>query len=168
MAAQRPRRDQSLLKLDVGGLGLLVANRDRLLRDGALTWDFKTARYSSSLTLGFESDGISIRRAVRLSWLWDMKMLSVTATLAASPMIVFVFAMKEVRLEKPVVLAGLGEEEEEEEEDEDEAAVRVSSPRRLSPPQRVSVSSGRRSQSGRQESWWTLGSWGFRGEQNHG
>jgi hypothetical protein len=58
-----------------------------------------------------------------------MKMLSVTATLAALPMIVFVFAMTEVRLEKPVARASLGEGED---EDEDEVAVRESSPRRLS------------------------------------
>jgi hypothetical protein len=84
-----------------------------------------------------------------------MRRLSLTATLAALPMVIFVFAMKEVKLDKP----GAAGRSPSGERDEDE----IDTARRVSMPRRISVSSRRRPQNGgRAESWWMMGSWGSR------
>jgi MFS family permease len=86
-----------------------------------------------------------------------MRRLTRTATLAALPMIVFVIAMKEVKLERRRGGMSVSEEsaviDEEDEEEEDE------SPRRFSHPRRISTSSRRPLNPDRQGSWWKMGSW---------
>lgn len=78
-----------------------------------------------------------------------MSLLSITATLAALPMILLVVAMKEVRLENPnIVKITPGTAGEEDAEGQ------------TSPARRISISSRRPKATQRQESWWTMGSWG--------
>ena len=84
-----------------------------------------------------------------------MRMLSITATLAALPMIVFVIAMKEVRLENPALART----------SPGTATDGESEPRRPS-TRSMSISSRRPKVPERQESWWMLGSWGSSHRRN--
>ena len=79
----------------------------------------------------FERDGIVA------AYVDVMKRLTMTATLAALPMIIFVFAMKEVKLDKPRHRSSQGSAIVVDDDENEE----VESPRRLSPPRRISVSS---------------------------
>ena len=84
-----------------------------------------------------------------------MKKLTMTATLAALPMIVFVFLMREIRLDKPRRRPSQGSAIIDDcEEDED-----VGSAGRLWHPRRISRCSRPPKPSDRKRSWWTLGSW---------
>jgi hypothetical protein len=55
--------------VETGRRRIRVDGGERGVGFGALTRDWRDARYSSSW---FDSDGISIRKPVRLSWLWEM------------------------------------------------------------------------------------------------
>jgi hypothetical protein len=84
-----------------------------------------------------------------------MKILTMTATLTALQMIYFVFAMREVKLDRPVQGVTLGVRTGEEEEEEEEEVPRVSLSRRMSISSRRSRPRG----ADRQGSWWMMGSW---------
>jgi hypothetical protein len=78
-----------------------------------------------------------------------MRLLSITATLAALPMIVLVVAMKEVRLENPKIAKITPE-----------TATEGDTEGQRSSARRISISSRRPKATQRQESWWMMGSWG--------
>jgi MFS family permease len=86
-----------------------------------------------------------------------MRRLTRTATLAALPMIVFVIAMKEVKLERR--RRGMSVSEESAVIDEEDEEEEFESPRRFSHPRRISTSSRRPLNPERQGSWWKMGSW---------
>ena len=98
--------------------------------------------------MSFEK-GSREREGIIRAYVDVMRILSVTATLAALPMLVFVFAMKEVRLKNPGA-ARISPRTATERESE----VRRQSARSMS------FSSRRPTVPLRQESWWMLGSWG--------
>jgi hypothetical protein len=98
----------------------------------------------------FERDGI-VKAYVDV-----MRHLTLTATLAALPMIILVFAMREVKLDRP------GTTSRSPSGDHDDVGVDGTG-RTL--PRQISGTS-RRPQNGRRAgSWWMLGSWGSRGSQ---
>ena len=90
--------------------------------------------------------GSAERQGIVKAYVDVMRILSVTATLAALPMIAFVTAMKEVRLENPRTSSGTDEEVE---SDRQQRFVRS-----------MSISSRRPKSSQRQASWWMMGSRG--------
>jgi len=103
--------------------------------------------------------GSEERDGIVLAYVDVMKRLTRTATVAALPMLIFVFAMKEVKLDrpKPVVLDEAAVIDDD--EDDDDADAELDSPRRLSQQRRISQASRRPNQSKRQESRWMMASW---------
>jgi len=100
---------------------------------------------------GFERDGI-VKAYVDV-----MRRLSLTATLAALPMLILVFVMREVKLDKP------GTTSRSPSGDRDEEGHETG---RRSLPRRISGSSRRPQNGGRSESWWMMGSWGSRNRRS--
>lgn len=98
--------------------------------------------------MSFERGSVE-RNGIIKSYVDVMRLLSITATLAALPMILLVVAIKEVRLENPnmvkITPATAGEEDTE-------------GPRM--PARRISISSRRPKATQRHESWWIMRSWG--------
>lgn len=94
--------------------------------------------------------GSTEREGIIKSYVDVMRMLSITATLAALPMIVFVVAMKEIRLENPNISRTSPGTDEEGEVERQRWSVRS-----------MSISSRRPKPAQRQESWWMMGSWGL-------
>jgi len=86
-----------------------------------------------------------------------MHRLTRAATLAALPMIIFVIAMKEVKLDRRRRETTVSEESAVIDDDDQEGESER--PRRLSRPRRISTSSRRPLNPDRQGSWWKMGSW---------
>src|SRR5579859_2457088 len=93
--------------------------------------------------------GSTEREGIIKAYVDVMRMLSITATLAALPMIMFVVAMSEVRLENPSITKTSPGTAEEGESEGQRRSVRS-----------ISISSRRPKPAQRQESWWMMGSWG--------
>jgi hypothetical protein len=84
-----------------------------------------------------------------------MKKLTMTATLAALPMIIFVILMREVKLDKPRRRPSQGSAIVDDDEEDQEGG----STRRLWHPRQISRSSRPPKPSDRNRTWWTLGGW---------
>lgn len=102
--------------------------------------------------------GSAERTGIIRAYVDVMRRLSLIATLAALPMVIFVFSMREVKLDRtgntrsPSGDRGEGE---------------VTPSRRVSTmPRRISLSSRRPVNGQRSQSWWMMGSWGSRGRRS--